>query len=133
MGMDMTRAHSNRAARTENQRAPQRVLPERRAVERQLTDGLVLISPGHEGALVDWSARGFAVESDQAVRVGGTYRLHWRLGGASKPLAGIVRWSRLRRTIPDSEGDVTPIFRTGFELIGLPTAGQAGGRQNGVS
>ncbi|MCH7665485.1 MAG: hypothetical protein IH936_06110 [Acidobacteria bacterium] len=89
---------------------------ERRQADRQTATGSVLISPGNEGLFVDWSAGGFAVETNLAVRVGGTYRLRWRLGETSRPLAGIVRWSRLSRTIADSGGDVTPVFRSGFEL-----------------
>ena len=103
---------------------------ERRHRGRQTATGSVLISPGNEGTLVDWSAGGFAVESNLAVRVGGTYRLRCWLGETSQPFAGIVRWSRLSRTVVEagtgSGGDVTPVFRSGFELVELPTSIQTG-------
>jgi hypothetical protein len=123
---DPTREHLLRSTRTATGRAAKHGSAERRATERQAAEGRVLVSPGHEGALVDWSVRGFAVESNRTVRVGGTYRLRWWLGEASRPLAGIARWSRLLRTNNDPEGDVTPVFRTGFELVRLPTSDQTG-------
>ncbi len=90
----------------------------------------MLICPGNEGLLVDWSAGGFAVESNIAVRVGATYRLRWWLGEIPRPMAAIVRWSRLSRTVvesgADAVGDVTPVFRSGFELIKIRPDAQTG-------
>lgn len=107
----------------------QTAVAERRRTDRQSATGVVLICPGNEGTLVDWSAGGFAIESNLSVRVGATYQLRWWLGAAPHPIAGIVRWSRLNRTIvgPEAEpgGDVTPVFRSGFELVklGCPQTG----------
>ena len=112
---------------TSRPRVPSRTAGiERRQADRQTATGSVLISPGNEGLLIDWSAGGFAVESNLAVRVGGTYRLHWRLGELPRPLAGVVRWSRLSRTVGNSGGDVRPVFRSGFELVELATSTQTG-------
>ena len=97
--------------------ASRTALIERRQADRQAATGSILISPGNEGALLDWSAGGFSAESNLAVRVGGTYRLRRRLGETPQSLTGVVRWSRLRRTIADSGGDVRPVFHSGFELV----------------
>lgn len=90
---------------------------ERRSAERQPASGSVVIQPGNEATLIDWSAGGFALESDRAVRVGETYLLSWWLGVTPRPLAGIVRWSRLKGTRAGFGGDVAPVFRSGFELV----------------
>ena len=100
--------------------ASRTALIERRQADRQAATGSILISPGNEGALLDWSAGGFSAESNLAVRVGATYRLRRRLGETPQCLTGVVRWSRLRRTIADPGGDVTPVFHSGFELV-VPT------------
>ena len=103
---------------------------ERRQADRQTATGSILISPGNQGTLVDWSTGGFAVESSLSVRVGATYRLRWWLGETPQPLAGVVRWSRLRATVvetgAESGGDVTPVFRSGFELVEVATSIQTG-------
>lgn len=84
------------------------------------------IAPGCEGVLIDWSAGGFAVESTLSVRVGSTYSLRWSVDGQARPLAAVVRWSRLCRTVTQAGGDVVPVFRTGFELLELRAGAQTG-------
>lgn len=89
---------------------------ERRTADREKATGSILIGPACEGILLDWSRAGFGVESNLAMRVGASYPLRWWLGGALRTLVGIVRWSRLHRTVTQPDGDVAPVFRSGFEL-----------------
>lgn len=84
---------------------------------RQPAQGSILICPGTPGELIDIGQCGLAVESHRAVRVGGTYRLTWGSGEVARSALAIVRWSRLRGTVPGEDGDVNPVFRSGFEIL----------------
>lgn len=104
---------------------------ERRGTVRQAATGSVLVNPGCEGRLLDWSSGGFAVESNLALRVGALYHPRWRVGDELRLMAGIVRWSRLSHTVAKANGDVAPVFRSGFELVELPPSEPS--RHTGVS
>ena len=106
--------------------ASRTALIERRQADRQAATGSILISPGNEGALLDWSAGGFSAESNLAVRVGGTYRLRRRRGETPQSLTGVVRWSRpgRARVVGVDESRVYLTDETGEGIVADSSTGK---------
>ena len=105
-----------------SKRLPARTRPagrERRRDDRQAVAGTILICPGNEGALVNVSVGGFAVASSAGIRVGARYQLRWWTAGALRPVAAVARWSRLAATEQRANGDIAPLYQSGFELVTL--------------
>jgi hypothetical protein len=89
---------------------------ERRTHPRRTIEGVHVHNGVISGDLLNFSARGLAVETSSGLRVGARYT--FRLGRAwmSFRVTGIVRWSRLRGTRRGPDGEVAPIFVAGIAI-----------------
>jgi PilZ domain len=96
------------AGRQDRRRSRRRSAPESRLKSSVLEVRLLNLSPG-----------GLAVESREALRIGGQYRF-LLIGepGPAEPFEGRVLWCRLHRTQKLDDGDIQAVFRAGIERQG---------------
>jgi len=70
-------------------------------------------SPLIKFTLFDFTAQGIAIETDCALRVGGTYPFQMIQGKKTVCFLGKVRWCKLEKTIRVAPDEVKSVFRAG--------------------
>ncbi len=83
-----------------------------------------LRSPTLKGRVINLSATGMAIETHQSLRIGSQYYFLLDRKGRAMRLEGRVLWCRLKATVTDGSGDVTPVYRAGIERV---TGSRGGG------
>ena len=98
------------------ERPPVTSSQERRSHPRRTIEGVHVHNGVVSGKLLNFSARGLAIETTSSLRVGALYTLRLGRPWMSFRVTGIVRWSRLARTQRLPDGEVSPVFVTGIAI-----------------
>ena len=112
VGSPARRREESGGRRASSQAGDQPRAERRLSVRRPVLD-VCASSPLIEFVLFDFSAEGIAIETDSALRVGGSYPFEMRQGKNTVCFRGQIRWCRLNKTKKVAPDEVKSVFRAG--------------------